>query len=350
MAERRGWRDHPLTQLTLVRSLEFIREPEALFWTFVFPVLLTAGLGLAFRSRPVEVVPVGVLAEATAPAAVALGSDPRVAVRPLGDSAAAQALRTGKVAVLVVPGAAGGVTYRFDEARPEARAARALVDDILQRAAGRTDPMAVREEKVSERGSRYVDFLVPGLIAMNLMSTGIWGIGFNLVDQRRKKLLKRMVATPMPRSHYLLSFVLSRIGWLILEVAVLLGFGLWVFGVPLRGSLGTFTVSALLGALMFGGLGLLIASRARTIEGASGLMNLVMLPMWVFSGVFFSAGNFPEVMQPLIQALPLTAAVDALRMVMLEGATLGQAGPELAIMGAWLVGTFALALRLFRWQ
>lgn len=350
MAERRGWRDHPLYQLTLVRSLEFIREPEALFWTFVFPVLLTAGLGLAFRSRPVEVVPVGVLAEATAPVVSALGADPRVAARALDDSGAAQALRTGKIAVLVVPDAAGGVTYRFDEARPEARAARALADDILQRAAGRADPMAVREEKVSERGSRYVDFLVPGLIAMNLMSTGIWGIGFNLVDQRRKKLLKRMVATPMPRSSYLLSFVLSRIGWLVLEVAVLLGFGLWVFGVPLRGSLLTFTVSALLGALMFGGLGLLIASRARTIEAASGLMNLAMLPMWVFSGVFFSAGNFPDLMQPLIQALPLTAAVDALRLVMLEGATLGQAAPELAIMGAWLLGTFALALRLFRWQ
>lgn len=350
MAERRGWRDHPLYQLTLVRSLEFIREPEALFWTFVFPVLLTAGLGLAFRSRPVEVVPVGVLAEATAPVVSALGADPRVAARALDDSGAAQALRTGKIAVLVVPDAAGGVTYRFDEARPEARAARALADDILQRAAGRADPMAVREEKVSERGSRYVDFLVPGLIAMNLMSTGIWGIGFNLVDQRRKKLLKRMVATPMPRSSYLLSFVLSRIGWLVLEVAVLLGFGLWVFGVPLHGSLLTFTVSALLGALMFGGLGLLIASRARTIEAASGLMNLAMLPMWVFSGVFFSAGNFPDLMQPLIQALPLTAAVDALRLVMLEGATLGQAAPELAIMGAWLLGTFALALRLFRWQ
>lgn len=349
-SSKRRLRDRPLYQLTLVRYLEFLREPEALFWTFGFPVLLTAGLGLAFRSKAPEVAQLGVLEGPRAEVVAApLAADQRVEVAMLDDSAAAHRLRTGKIAVLVVPGPGEAVTYRFDDTRPEARAARTLADDILQRAAGRADPVPIAEETVRERGSRYIDFLLPGLLAMNLMGTGIWGIGFAIVDQRRKKLLKRMVATPMSRADYLLSFVLSRFGWLVIEVAVLVGFGVFVFGVPLRGSLGTLALTTVLAALMFGGVGLLIASRARTIEAASGLMNLVMLPMWVASGVFFNASNFPDAVQPFVQALPLTAAVDAVRATMLEGASLAQLAPELGIMAAWMVGTFAVALRIFRW-
>ncbi len=200
-----------------------------------------------------------------------------------------------------------------------------------------------------ERGSRYIDFLVPGLLGMNLMGSGIWGIGFAIVDQRRKKLLKRLIATPMSRAHYLASFGLSRFIWLILEVAMLVGCGLFIFGVPLRGSLATLAVVSILSAAMFGGIGLLIAARPKTIEGASGIMNLVMLPMWVFSGVFFSS-NFPAAMQPFIQALPLTASVNALRSVMLEGTPLAGLGPQVAVMGGWLVLSFVLALKLFRFR
>lgn len=347
---RRTFRDHPLYQLTLVRFLEFVREPEALFWVFIFPVLLTAGLGLAFRTRAPEQITVGVLEGPRSAAVVAsLEADDRVLVRQLTDSGAAQSLRTAKIAVLVIPGDSG-VTYRFDDTRPDARIARATVDDILQRGAGRTDPVPVREEQVRERGSRYIDFLVPGLLGMNLMGTGIWGVGFAIVDQRRKKLLKRLIATPMSRSHYLASFGLSRFIWLVLEVAVLVGTGLFIFGVPLRGSLGTLAIVSVLSAAMFGGIGLLIAARPRTIEGASGIMNLVMLPMWVFSGVFFNASNFPDAMQPFIQALPLTASVNALRSVMLEGTPLLGLGQELAVMGVWLGLSFVLALKLFRWK
>jgi ABC-2 type transport system permease protein len=225
-----------------------------------------------------------------------------------------------------------------------------MADDILQRGAGRADPIAVNEEQVRERGSRYIDFLVPGMLGMNLMGTGIWGVGFAIVDQRRKKLLKRLIATPMSRSHYLASFGLSRFIWLVLEVAMLVGTGLLIFGVPLRGSIGTLALVSFLSAAMFGGIGLLIAARPRTIEGASGIMNLVMLPMWVFSGVFFNASNFPDAMQPFIQALPLTASVNALRAVMLEGTPLVGLGRELLVMAVWLVLSFVLALKLFRWK
>ncbi|HEX6533648.1 MAG TPA: ABC transporter permease [Gemmatimonadaceae bacterium] len=351
-APRRGLAEHPLVQLTLVRYREFLREPEAVFWVFVFPILLAAGLGVAFRNRPAEVQKVAVLSTAPGAAGVAraLAGDSAISVRALDDSAAARALRTGEVALVVVPSGASAVTYRYDDTRPESRAARLITDAALQRAAGRTDPVAVSESRVRERGSRYIDFVIPGLLGMNLMGSGIWGIGFAIVDARKKKLLKRLIATPMSRAQYLASFLLSRLTMLFLEVVTLLGFGVLAFGVPIRGSIAQLALVCLVAALSFGALGLLVSSRARTVEGASGLMNLVMLPMWVFSGVFFSSSNFPRAMQPFIQALPLTAVNDALRATMLQGASFGAIAGELAIAAAWLVVGFVVALKLFRWR
>jgi ABC-2 type transport system permease protein len=351
MIERRGWRNHPLLQLTLVRYREFIREPEAVFWVFIFPVLLTAGLGIAFRNQAPARIPVVVVAGPQARGvAEAVGRSPALSVQTLADSGAMQALRTGKASLAILPGSDGAVTYRFDPDRPDARAARLEADDALQRAAGRTDPVSSTEQRVREPGSRYVDFVVPGLLGLNLMGSGIWGLGFAIVDARKKRLLKRLVATPMSRAQYLASFLLSRLTLLVLEVGVLLGFAVLAFGVPVRGSPLALLGVCLLAALTFGALGLLIASRAQTIEGVSGLMNLVMLPMWIFSGVFFSASRFPAALQPAIQLLPLTAVNDALRGVMLEGSGLGGLSGELAILGGWMVLGFALALRLFRWR
>ncbi|MGH7467959.1 MAG: ABC transporter permease [Longimicrobiales bacterium] len=343
-----------LSELTLTRLREFIREPEAVFWTFGFPLLLAAGLGIAFRNRAPESVRVGVLGT-TQPSATlvsALKSEPRLAVDVLADdSAATVALRTGTVTLVVVPATTtSGVEYRFDPARPDARTARLLVDQAVQRAAGRQDPVAIRESTVRERGSRYIDFLIPGLLALNLMGSGIWSIAFGVVTARNKKLLKRLVATPMSRAQYLLSFLLSRLAFLFVEVGFLVGFGMLVFGVPQRGSLIALGLVSLIAALTFSALGLLVAARARTVEAVSGLANLVMLPMWIFSGVFFSASNFPNVMQPFIQALPLTGTVDALRATMLQGAPLATLGGELGMIAVWGLIPFVLALRLFRWR
>jgi len=340
-----------IVQLTLSRFREFYREPEAVFWVFVFPILLAAGLGIAFRNRPAEASHIAVAkSAANSPVVDSLKKASGIVVDVLDDTAAATALRTGKVALVVSPRPDGTVEYRFDEARPESRTARMVVDRAVQRAAGQRDPIPVTETKVSERGSRYIDFVVPGLLGMNLMGSGIWGIGFAIVDARKKKLLKRLIATPMSRAEYLASFLFFRLSLLVIEVATLIGFGTLVFGVPLRGSLTQLVIICILSSLAFGGIGLLIASRPRTIEGASGLMNLVMLPMWVFSGVFFSSGNFPKAAQPFIQALPLTAVNDALRANMLQGASWGTVGGELAIIVTWLVVCFTLALRLFRWR
>jgi len=342
----RGFKDHPLAQLTLTRFREFLREPEALFWVFIFPIILAAGLGLAFRNRPADVLKI---AAVTPELAQALRKDKLLDVQQLAQGAAEEALRTGKVALLAEPGP-NGVVFRYDDTNPEGRAARMLADRAVQRAAGRVDPVGTSDKLMREPGSRYIDFLIPGLLGMNLMGSAIWGMGFAIVDARRRKLMKRLIATPMPRAYYLLSFLLSRLVMLVIEVGFLLGFGVFVFKVPMRGSLAELAVVCVITSLSFGALGLLIASRARTIEAASGLMNLVMMPMWIVSGVFFSAQRFPDMLQPVIKALPLTAAIDALRANMLQGAGLAQVSPELLVLAGWLVVCFPVALKLFRWR
>jgi ABC-type multidrug transport system permease subunit len=357
MSER-GFRERSIAQLTLVRFREFIRQPEAVFWTFVFPILLAVGLGLAFRSKAPDKLKIGVVSPPLGISSVpdipgpvgSLSKDSSLSVTMLDDSSAARALRTGKVSFVVIVGRDGQVRYVYDSARSESRTAKLLVDRAIQTGAGRTDPVGVIETRVTEKGSRYIDFVIPGLLGMNLMGSGIWGIGFAIVDQRGKRLLKRFMATPMSRAEYLLSFLLSRLFFLILEVVTLLGFGALVFGVPLRGSLVQLGVICLLSALAFSALGLLIAARAKTVEGVSGLMNLVMMPMWIFSGVFFSSSNFPSVVQPLIKILPLTSVNDALRANMLEGTQITALGLEMAVIMGWLVISFVLALKLFRWR
>jgi len=342
-----GLADHALVQLTLTRFREFLREPEALFWVFIFPILLAAGLGLAFRNRPAEVLKIATVSPQLAQS---LRQEKLLDVQQLSERAAEQALRTGQVALVAQPGPNGSVIYRYDNTNPEGRSARALADRTVEWAAGRVDPVPSSDQIMREPGSRYIDFLIPGLVGMNLMGSAIWGMGFAIVDARRRKLMKRLIATPMPRHYYLLSFVLSRLAMLVIEVGFLLAFGVWVFKVPVRGTLADLLVVCVVASFSFGALGLLISSRVQTIEAASGLMNLVMMPMWIVSGVFFSAQRFPDMLQPVIKALPLTATIDALRASMLQGAGLAQLRPELAVLAAWLVVCFPIALRLFRWR
>jgi ABC-type multidrug transport system permease subunit len=339
----------PLTELTRARIRELTREPEAIFWVFVFPILLTAILGLAFRSRPPDALPVAIVDSPQAAARLAaLSRTGDLAPRVLTADAARAALTRGRV-VLVISGDAVP-SYSYDATQPESRTARLAVDAALQRDAGRTDAFTPAHTEVTEPGARYVDFLVPGLLGMNIMGTGMWGIGFSLVVARNGNLLKRLVASPARRSHLLGAQLTSRLIFLVPEAGALLLFSYFVLGVPLRGSVVVLAAIALLGALAFSGLGLLTAARPRTIEGVSGLMNLVMVPMWIFSGIFFSTERFPAAMQPFVQALPLTALNDALRGIMLEGSSLVSLVPELAILTAWGLVSFLLALKFFRWQ
>jgi ABC-type multidrug transport system permease subunit len=336
-------------QLALSRMREFYREPEAVFWVFGFPIVLAFALGLAFRNTGPGKLQVGVVAgPGDSAVAAVLGSSPRLVATVLDTTTARLRLRTGRVALVVIPG--DPVVYRYDSTRTESGLARLEVDEVLQRARGRKDLVAVRDDRAVAPGSRYIDFLIPGLLGMNLLGSGIWGVGFSVVQARQRKLLKRYMATPMRRSHYLLSFILSRLVFLIVEVVALVGFGWLLFGVAVRGSFATLAGITILGSFSFAGLGLLVASRAKTIEGVSGLMNLVMLPMWILSGTFFSYARFPDAMIPFVKALPLTALNDALRAVMIDGAAVTSLGTPLAIVVAWGAVSFVVALKIFRWR
>jgi ABC-type multidrug transport system permease subunit len=347
----------PLAQLILARVREFYREPEALFWVYGFPLLMVVALGIAFRNKPADRITVDVQQTPANAAGVqfardALGADETFKVQTGDADLCRLRLRTGKTALVVVPPESSGAAYEylFDPTREESGLARSKVDDALQRKAGRADPLQVREETMSEPGGRYIDFLVPGLVGMSLMGGGLWGVGFVTVDMRIRKVLKRFLATPMRKSDFLLGILVSRLLFLVPEVLVLLVFARLAFGVVIQGSLLAVVALILLGALAFAGIGLLVASRARTLEAVSGLMNLVMLPMWVLSGIFFSSERFPEAMQPFIKALPLTPLIEALRGVTLEGTSLEALWRQVAILVAWAAGSFVLALRWFRWS
>jgi ABC-type multidrug transport system permease subunit len=384
----------PLFQLYLTRLRDFYRQPARIFWVYAFPTLLAIVLGFAFQNRPPAPIQVDLATgpgagsikaaldahntatekqEATGRARMDVPTVALYRVEPAqasnskrsstgttpgddGDEShlptlqdALKRLNTGKTPLVIEPLGSEAWVYHYDPTRPEAAAARQILEDILQQAAGRRNPRETRDVYVTEPGSRYIDFLIPGLIGLNTMGGGLWGIGFLLVNFRIGKLLKRFVATPMPRRDFLLALLGARLTFLLPDLAVLLLLGSLMFHMPIRGNLAWVILVDVVGALAFAGIGLLVACRVSTTEAVSGLMNLVMVPMWLFSGVFFSSDRFPHWAQWFIQALPLTQLVSALRRILLEGAGLIDVSPALAILAAWAIVTFSLALRFFRW-
>jgi ABC-type multidrug transport system permease subunit len=344
------FKHNALGQLILANVRSYLRQPEAIFWTYGFPLIMVVGLGLAFNSgtesRILFTVTEGAAANLTVGKVM---SDERFQIDVLPKDEALERLRRNRTPFVVSLDDDGQLQYFFDPTNPDGTSARVLVDDALQRAAGREDMITANDVGTDAPGSRYVDFLVPGLIGMNLMGAGLWGIGFNTVDLRVKNLLKRMVATPMRRGHFLLALVGSRVLFFIPEMAFLLLTANLLFGVPIAGSYLNVVLIAFLGSVTFAGLGLLVASRAKTIESISGLMNLVMIPMWLGSGIFFSSERFPDFVQPFIQALPLTQVINALRAVILAGEPLTSQGLALGVLALWCAGSYALALKIFRW-
>lgn len=349
-----------LKELLRARIVGFTREPEAVFWTFGFPVMIALALGIAFRNKGPEKIFVAVENPGVeSPAAMgevpytpervraALVADSALDVAFVSTQEATERLRTGKSAIVVVAG--DPFTFRYDPSRPESRVARLEVEAALDRAAHRPRMFSARDEHLTQQGSRYIDFLIPGLIGMNVLSASIFGIGWSIVDTRGRKLLKRLAATPMPRSQYLLAFVLAHVILVTAMLIFVLGFARVAFDVRVFGSYFDVLALTIFGAASFAGLGILLASRTDKSETLSGMSNAVMLPMFVASGVFFSSGHFPAIVQPFIKLLPLTAFNDALRAVMNDGAPLLSQWAPLLVLAVWGVVTFTLALRWFRW-
>lgn len=339
----------PLVQLIVARLREFVREPHAIFWVYGFPLLLALGLGFAFRG--VEPVPPQVDVQATPDRGRAddvagrlRAAKLKVEVHP--GKECEKRLSRGNTVLYVIAHPAE-IEYKYDPANKESVQARYWVEAVLSR---NQTSVTSKDSLPTEPGSRYVHFLLPGLVGTNIMGGGLFGLGFVLVDMRVRKLFKRLMATPMRHSDFLLAMVISRLLFLIPEMTSLLVVGSFVFGLPMNGSIFTLALVIFAGAAAFAGLGLLLGSRTEKTETASGLINLVMLPQYILSGVFFASTNFPDAAQPFIKALPLTQLIDALREVMLEGKSLWEVSWRIAILAAYAAVSFALALRLFKWR
>ena len=342
---------NPLAELIKARVREFLREPGYVFWVFGFPLLMAIGLGLAFRSKVPEPPRIVVTTRVASEASRVLSSSPRLVVERQSPADAERSLARTKVDLVVdQPDARAPVVFELDTGQEKALLARAVTADVLERAAGRRDLVPIDERRVTKSGSRYVDFLLPGLIGLNLMGSSMWGIGYNLVLARKRKLLRRYAVTPMRRSHFLLSYFCSRSLFLVLELAVLIGFGRLVFHTHVQGSVAALLVASAFGAAAFAAIGFLIGARLSSTEVAGGWMNFVQLPMWLLSGSFFSYERFPHWLELPIRLLPLTAANDALRRIYNEAGTLSSIPFELSVLGVWTVVGFLIAVRAFRWQ
>jgi ABC-type multidrug transport system permease subunit len=334
-----------LVQLTLTRMREFWRDPGSVFWTFGFPILTAIVLGLAFRSPRDARARVAVVCEdGCSELQARLSSSPELLVVSASRTEAMSQFALGKFDLVVERDARGERINHWDPSRPESRAARNASELAL-----RPNGEPALEHANFGPGSRYVDFLVPGLLGVNLLSSSVWGIGFSIAASRRRNLLKQYATTPMPRSAYLGSLLLARLAFVALEVCCLIGFAMLVFDLPLRGSWSALLTLAVLGACTFTGIAMLVSSSARSVESVSGRANLVVLPMWLLSGVFFSYERFPDWSWPFLRALPLTALNAALRRVILEGAPLLACASELGIMLLWGTLAYAVAVRTFRW-
>ncbi len=340
---------HPLIELTRTRLREFFREKGALFWVFGFPLLMAMGLGLAFRSKPPDLPRVAVVGDPTASLVRAVLDSPRLHAASSSEGQARRDLARAKVDVVVLVDG-GTPTYLLDPTQEKATLARLVAEDVLERAAGRRDVLQARQKTITDPGLRYIDFLLPGLLGLNLMGSSVWGLGYNLVLARKRRLLRRYAVTPMRRYQFLLSYFLSRSFFVLLETAVLVIFGALVFGTVVKGSYFSLVLVAFAGAASFAGISLVVGARVESTESANGWMNLIQLPMWVLSGAFFSYERFPVVLHAPIRVLPLTALVDALRGVWNEGMALGALLPELLVLCLWGGAGFAIALRTFRWQ
>jgi hypothetical protein len=347
---------HPLWELTKTRLREFAREKGTIFWVFGFPVLMAVALGLAFRSAPADLPRVAVVTPPDATAegvpgrsSQALLASKRLHAEAMSRERGERELGRAKVDLLVFWEGERPI-YRFDPMQQRSSLARALAADEQERALGRMDRLQIQDAPVQEQGTRYIDFVLPGLIGMNLMGSSMWGIGYSLVVARKRRLLRRYAVTPMRRSHFLLSYLLSRSFFLLLELVALVIFGWLAFDVVVRGSYALLALVAFTGAGAFAGMGLLIGARVDNTEVASGWMNFMQLPMWIFSGTFFSYERSPEWLQLPARLLPLTALNDALRGVFNEGSSLWDIRQPCLVLAVWCVVTFVTSARLFRWH
>ncbi|XOV95048.1 MAG: ABC transporter permease [Bacteroidota bacterium] len=340
-----------------VELKEYLREPGILFWALFFPILLALGLGLAFSGKGEQKRSVAVVCQVSdcqLPFGLDGNKDKVLGNEKIGITTyefiesdwdeAIKMLKKGIVSmILEVKG--DDVQYHFDPNNAEANYAYLQLSEALKGVEINQDNITVLEQK----GTRYIDFLVPGLLAMGVMMSCMWGISYSNVDRRNKKLLRRMVATPMKKYNYVASQLVSRLMLSAVEVLLLVGFTKWIFDVSITGSILAVILLVIAGNVAFTGLAILIASRTANTQIANGLINLVVMPMMILSGIYFSYHNFPDLMISIIQFLPLTVLADSIRSVFIEGATLVNVLPEIIGLFAFGFILYGLGIRIYKW-
>jgi ABC-2 type transport system permease protein len=368
-------RRNPLIQLILIHFREFVREPGIIFWSIIFPIAMAWVLGIAF-SRQSELVQQVVLIEnhdqhypllhdflkdskSITKEIYGINTtcfEKTIASDKLGKTSfrfistdwdnGILLLKRGQVN-LIMKEHPDSLEYFFDPVNPQAKMLFVMLSSSFN-----NDNKAFENSSISpltQKGNRYIDFLVPGLIALGAMNSLLWGISYALIEMRSKKLMRRMVATPMKKSEFLISFFIARLLIAILEMAILWSFSYAYFKITLQGSFAALATIFLAGNIAFSGLAILISSRTANSRIGTGLINLVTMPMMILSGIFFSYHNFPDFAIPIIQKMPLTMMADSIRAVFIEGSGLVQVAGNSAILAGLGIGCFLIGLKIYKW-
>jgi ABC-2 type transport system permease protein len=341
-----------LNQLILVHFKTFFREPAILFWAILFPILMAWILGIAFSNKGETFKTVYVVSDAKIPEKIdgekTFSSETpnpfRIKFTPASPVEAIQAIKRGVIS-LYIEVRNDSLIYHFDPANPDARLTHLVIDREISGVNASASAIALLESK----GTRYIDFLIPGLIALGIMNSCVWGIGWTLIETRMKKLLRRMVATPMKKSVFLGSHVITRIILGTIETLLLFTFAYFYFGTTITGSILAFVVVFLCGVMTFSGIGILIASRTDKSEIGNGLVNAVTLSMTILSGVFFNYHNFPDWTIGFIKYLPLTLLADALRAIFIEAAGFREVFMPIVVLFFTGLTFFIAGMRIFKW-
>jgi ABC-2 type transport system permease protein len=373
-------RAEQLKQLFLAHVKELIREPGVLFWGIVFPILMSLGLGIAFMQKAETNRYIAIITDNSSPPDSAsqlehfLQNHTKIIHSPikkaveyqytikddkLGNSTfhfqrmlwneAMILLKRGNLN-LILDNRNGRIHYHFDPLNPDAQLSYLKLSKLFESGnyINTEDHQSI--QPLTIKGTRYIDFLIPGLMAMGAMMACMWGISYGIIDNRAKKLLRRMVATPMKKSHYLIALIMVRIGMNFVESGLLLLFAWIVFGIVIQGSISALLVMFISGNIAFAGLAILVSSHTSKTEIGNGLINLVVMPMMVLSGVFFSYHNFPEWSVPIIKYLPLTMIADGIRSIFIEGAGYAEVSLPSMILATTGILFFLAGLKIFKWH
>ncbi|MBC7530511.1 MAG: ABC transporter permease [Oligoflexus sp.] len=336
------------------RWREFRREPSAFFWVVFMPVIWMLALGFAFSKPHPETYGIGWHAPTKATPWTSslhdvLQKDPQLKFREGDIEELRTRMKRGEIALIVTSSKDQAVSYTLDEKNPEAVRAEKYVDDAVQRFGGRQDTIQKDLQSIEVEGGRYVDFLIPGLLGLSIMTSSLFGVGMTIVSNRKENLLKRYLATPMRAYEYIVSHVCGRMMVLTAEFIAVMITGFVIFHFKVYGNFLSYIFFAVLGAAAFTSIALLCAARTRSIPMISGLTNLISLPMMMLSGVFFSKNNFPDWLITATAYLPLTALNDGLRRIALEGQPLHSLGFEIAVLSFYLFVPAIITQRLFKW-